>query len=93
MFGKRWGARDQARRDQEWRSLVRAITDPSSAVTDRDEDRLRAYLRGEAEGDPGASGDNLQMHPRERLSRSEDVPAPLGDEREQSLRGGDAGSN
>src|SRR5438477_6542116 len=49
MFARRGGKRAQARRDEEWRRLVRSITDPDSDPSEAEEARFRAYL-----GDLGA---------------------------------------
>ena len=44
MFEKRKAARARARRDEEWRSLVRAVTDPAGTVSESDERRFLDYL-------------------------------------------------
>ena len=49
MFAKRGRAKTQATRDQEWRLLVRSISDPDAAPSRADEARFQAYL-----GDLGA---------------------------------------
>jgi hypothetical protein len=48
---RRREAKVQSERDQEWRSLVRAVTDPEGQVSEVDERRFRAYL-GELGRDP-----------------------------------------
>jgi hypothetical protein len=47
MFGRRRTAREQSHRDKEWRSLVKAVTDPGAEVSDTDESRLRELLGGD----------------------------------------------
>jgi hypothetical protein len=44
MFEKRKAARVRAQRDEEWRSLVRAVTDPGGAVSESEEQRFLSYL-------------------------------------------------
>jgi hypothetical protein len=49
MFTRRGGTKTQARRDEEWRLLVRSITDPEAAPSEAVEARFQDYL-----GDLGA---------------------------------------
>jgi hypothetical protein len=44
MFAKRGRKKTQATRDEEWRLLVRSITDPEGGPSADDEARFRAYL-------------------------------------------------
>jgi hypothetical protein len=44
MLQRRKATSEQARRDAEWRSLVRAVTKPNGVVSDVDEARFRAYI-------------------------------------------------
>jgi hypothetical protein len=44
MFVNRHGRKTQARRDEEWRLLVRSITDSDAPPSEADEARFRAYL-------------------------------------------------
>jgi hypothetical protein len=48
MFAKRGAVKTQARRDEEWRQLVRSITDPGAVPSEAEEALLRAHL-----GEPG----------------------------------------
>jgi hypothetical protein len=57
MFARRDRMKEQTRRDEEWRVLVRSITDPEGAPSDDVEARFRAYL------------DELAAGPRRRLPR------------------------
>jgi hypothetical protein len=57
MFGRR-GMKTRAKRDEEWRLLVRSITDPDRVSSEADEGQFQAYL-GEL---------------RERRGRITDVP-------------------
>lgn len=44
MFARRGVAREQARRDEQWRLLVRRITDPQIITSASEEARYRAHL-------------------------------------------------
>jgi hypothetical protein len=44
MFGKRGGMNTRAKRDAEWRLLVRSITNPDHVPSEADEAQFRAYL-------------------------------------------------
>jgi hypothetical protein len=57
MFAKRGRTKTQAKRDEEWRMLVRSITKPDGAPSEEDEARFRAYL------------DDLGARPRRRRLR------------------------
>ncbi|MCW3028191.1 MAG: hypothetical protein JWN81_1402 [Solirubrobacterales bacterium] len=48
MFAKRGAAKTQARRDEEWRLLVRSVTDPGAVPSEAEEALFRAHL-----GEPG----------------------------------------
>jgi hypothetical protein len=54
---RRREAKVQSERDQEWRSLVRAVTDPEGQVSEVDERRFRAYL-GELGRDPSSAAND-----------------------------------
>jgi hypothetical protein len=70
MFGKRGVAKVQAERDEEWRLLVRSITDPDRVATDADESRFRAHLR-----ELGAGGHlHTQRNQRHGRQLSDDRP-------------------
>jgi len=88
MFDKRKAARARARRDEEWRSLVRAITDPSSAVSEGDERRFLSYLGENGRADPGSRRSDPRRGPSERFTR----PAPARSERE-GIRDGERVEN
>jgi hypothetical protein len=68
MFWKRNRTKTQAGRDEEWRLLVRSITEPGGAPSAGDEARFRAYL------------EELDARPRRRGLRWMNRAA--GDERE-----------
>ena len=57
MFARRERMKEQTRRDEQWRLLVRSITDPDGAPSADVEARFRAYL------------DELDAGPRHRLPR------------------------
>jgi hypothetical protein len=44
MFAKRSRTKTQAKRDEEWRLLVRSITEPDEVPSEADEARFQAYL-------------------------------------------------
>jgi hypothetical protein len=48
MFAKRGATKTQARRDEEWRLLVRSVTDPDAVPSEAQEALFRAHL-----GEPG----------------------------------------
>jgi hypothetical protein len=68
VFGRQKAAKEQARRDEEWRSLVRAVTNPNAAVSERDESRLQAYLAEQGTASADEAGRDPQMPERERMT-------------------------
>jgi hypothetical protein len=64
MFQRRRIESAQAERDAEWRSLVRAVTEPGQVSSEGEDARLRAYL-GDAAGPPG---DDALLARRERIT-------------------------
>jgi hypothetical protein len=75
MFAKRGATRTQARRDEEWRLLVRSITDPGADPSEAQEAQFRAHL--------GELGDRAGRRRLRWMSRApKDVEsAPLDSER------------
>jgi len=67
MFGTRKGAKAQARRDDEWRLLVRTITDPHGDASESDKARFRAVMDELGKVDPDPSQHD-QPGGRERLT-------------------------
>ena len=84
MFARRSAAKEQAQRDAEWRSLVRAISDPDCVVSESDEVRFRGYLCGTAQNGPMPTEDHLRPGRRERLTgpRLEPPAREAGEARE-----------
>jgi hypothetical protein len=80
MLEKRKAAKALAQRDEEWRSLVRAITDPDGVVSESDQVRYLAYLGecDDANGSPPAYDPRRTQRERitgprvERARQSED---------------------
>jgi hypothetical protein len=72
MFSKRRRMKAQARRDGEWRLLVRSITDPGGNPSADDEARFRAYLE-EIDARPRRRG--LRWMNRPPSEDREGVPA------------------
>jgi len=75
MFARQRAAREQARRDAEWRSLVRAIADPHHLVSEHDETRFRAHLGGLAGTEQLSPSEELARACRARIS-GPSVPRP-----------------
>lgn len=68
MFERRKAAKAQAQQDEEWRSLVRAITDPERVVSERDEVRFLTRLGEHDDANRGLHGDDPCRGRRERLT-------------------------
>ena len=68
MFEKRKAARARARRDEEWRSLVRAVTDPGGAVSESDERRFLDYLGEDDRAHASSPRHDSRREGRERLT-------------------------
>jgi hypothetical protein len=68
MFAKHKVAKAQARRDEEWRLLALAITDPHGVISESDEVRLRAYLGEHDDANPSSPRDDLRSGQRERVT-------------------------
>ena len=66
MFGQRETAEEQSRRDKEWRHLVRAVTAPEGAVSERDEGRFLSYLGELGCTSPRSFHDDVRRGHRER---------------------------
>jgi hypothetical protein len=82
MFGKRGATKTQAKRDEEWRLLVRSITHPEGA-SEADEARFRAYL--EQLGGPLRRRRLWWMTGRpDRVDRLESLDAADGQTRKQA---------
>jgi hypothetical protein len=72
MFSKRRRTKTQAGRDDEWRLLVRSITDPDGTPSADDEARFRAYLE-ELDARPRRRG--LRWMKRATSDHLDGVPA------------------
>jgi hypothetical protein len=72
MFSKRRRMKTQAGRDEEWRLLVRSITDPGGTPSADDEARFRAYLE-ELDARPRRRG--LRWMNRAASDHPDGVPA------------------
>ena len=68
MFGRQKAAKEQARRDEEWRSLVRAVTNPNSVASERDQSRLQAFLAGQGTASADADRGDSDVPGRERVT-------------------------
>ena len=64
MFFKRGISRAQARRDREWRRLVRDLTEPAQASSPAEDERMRAFLESQSTG----GGEGRSEPPAERAA-------------------------
>lgn len=78
MFKKRKAAKTLAQRDKEWKSLVRAITDANSVISESDEIRFQSYL-GEPHSAAPSSPTTTRIAPKSHKS-----PARFAPKRRQS---------
>jgi hypothetical protein len=69
---RRRASSEQARRDAEWRSLVRAVTKPNGVVSDVDEARFRDYLDRHMLSN-GSSPNGAEATRRERVPDARDA--------------------